>query len=222
MHLIDKCSKIQNNITTYTHSKENIKAMSGTKRKAEGDASASRGEESSAVKKIKIKASDLASMDPQVQRIIKARVLVKKRDAAREEGDFEKSDEIRSKLVALGVETIDQKGGPSVSCMMLYECNSCPLTVSFSMCAVYRYRDGDSRMDHRRNCPQASKEKSHHLPLSLQPRMPSKRPSPRVPSPTPPPLLLLLLLRARTRRTRRRRLRPPRSPREIRPSPRRF
>jgi hypothetical protein len=70
---------------------------------------------SNVAKKIKIKASELASMDPQVQRIIKARVLVKKRDAAREEGNFEKADEIRSKLVALGVETIDQKGGRSVS-----------------------------------------------------------------------------------------------------------
>jgi cysteinyl-tRNA synthetase len=88
------------------------------KRKAtEVEASESKNESSNSnvTKKIKIKASELASMDPQVQRIIKARMLVKKRDAARDEGDFDKADEIRSKLVALGVETIDQKGGPSVS-----------------------------------------------------------------------------------------------------------
>ncbi len=73
-----------------------------------------------AVKKKKLSdVLDLSSLDDQSRRIIEAKLLVRKRDKARLENDFEKSDQLRARLSDLGVEVIDQKGGPSVSCSLL-------------------------------------------------------------------------------------------------------
>ena len=57
---------------------------------------------------------DLSTMDPQAKRIIEAKLLMHKRDKAREENNFGRSDELRDRINALGVEVIDQKGGPSM------------------------------------------------------------------------------------------------------------
>lgn len=57
---------------------------------------------------------DLSTMDPQAKRIIEAKLLMHKRDKAREENNFGRSDELRDRINAIGVEVVDQKGGPSV------------------------------------------------------------------------------------------------------------
>ena len=52
-------------------------------------------------------------LDQQSIRILKARILMNKRDRAREESDFTKSDKLREILLRMGIEVKDQKNGPS-------------------------------------------------------------------------------------------------------------
>ena len=51
--------------------------------------------------------------DARVEKIMKVRNILLDRDEARASGNFVKSDTLRDELKALGVEVIDQKGGPS-------------------------------------------------------------------------------------------------------------
>lgn len=53
------------------------------------------------------------SLDEHTKRIIQVRILMNKRDEARENNDFLTSDDLRTELAKLGVEVTDQKGGPS-------------------------------------------------------------------------------------------------------------
>ena len=52
-------------------------------------------------------------LDARSRRIIKARILMNKRDKARDESNFALSDAIREKLKGMGIEVKDQKNGPS-------------------------------------------------------------------------------------------------------------
>jgi hypothetical protein len=56
---------------------------------------------------------DLERMDPQHSRIVKARILVKERDTAKQAKNFTKADALRDKLKELGVEVFDQINGPT-------------------------------------------------------------------------------------------------------------
>ena len=57
---------------------------------------------------------NVKTMDPQARKILEVNVLMHKRNKARDNNDFSKSDSLREQLTNLGVEVIDQKGGPSV------------------------------------------------------------------------------------------------------------
>ena len=57
--------------------------------------------------------NELAGLDERSKRIIKVRYLMNQRDTARAASDFSKSDSLREKLIAIGVEVKDQKNGPS-------------------------------------------------------------------------------------------------------------
>jgi cysteinyl-tRNA synthetase len=87
------------------------------------------GDASSGKSKKKLKLGDLIdmnSLEPQTKKIVQAKLLMHKRDKAREENNFDKSDELRSRLSAIGVDVCDQLGGPSVSAAPLlcwYICN---------------------------------------------------------------------------------------------------
>ena len=52
-------------------------------------------------------------LDSRSRCIIKARILMNKRDKARSESNFALSDAIREKLKGMGIEVKDQKNGPS-------------------------------------------------------------------------------------------------------------
>lgn len=65
---------------------------------------------------------DLQSMDAQARRILEAKLLMHKREKAREENNFVRSDDLRERLSKLGVEVVDQKGGPSVR---MTDCKLC-------------------------------------------------------------------------------------------------
>ena len=52
-------------------------------------------------------------LDARSRRIVKARILMNKRDKARSESNFALSDAIREKLKGMGIEVKDQKNGPS-------------------------------------------------------------------------------------------------------------
>ena len=56
-------------------------------------------------------------LDARSRRIIKARILMNKRDKARNESNFALSDAIREKLKGMGIEVKDQKNGPSGTIM---------------------------------------------------------------------------------------------------------
>ena len=56
---------------------------------------------------------DISSLDDQSKRIIAVRTVMNERDAARRNGNFLKSDELRDKLKDMGVFVVDQKDGRS-------------------------------------------------------------------------------------------------------------
>lgn len=53
----------------------------------------------------------MSDEEARVQRIIEVRKLVLERDEVRSQGNYLKSDILRDRLKALGVEVIDQKNG---------------------------------------------------------------------------------------------------------------
>jgi cysteinyl-tRNA synthetase len=62
-------------------------------------------------RKEKQEQKSLEELDDQSRRIIEARKLVKQRDEFRIKNEFLKSDEVRDRLLAMGVDVIDQKNG---------------------------------------------------------------------------------------------------------------
>lgn len=88
--------------------------MSDNSKKRAREVSTSAGS-TGAQKKLKVgDFFDLKSMDPTAKRIIEARLLMHKREQARQENNFVRSDDLRERLNKIGVEVTDQKGGPSV------------------------------------------------------------------------------------------------------------